>query len=146
MIITKLKKKRPKLKNDKRKKEYKQKDLAYLKNRYQSTNIDSSSNIDSDEYFVSNQEITTSVKHQWYYDLCENFDKSSSNLSSNYLVIFKGNAGTFDKYALQDFQSIPKEINVLIFEGTRTYLTIQWKSEDVHTIQELQNNIKRRHS
>ena len=25
-------------------------------------------------------------------------------------MIFKGNAGTFDKYALQDFQSIPKEI------------------------------------
>ena len=70
-------KKRPKLKNDKRKKEYKQKDLAYLKNRYQSTNIDSISNIDFNESFVSNEEITTSVKHQWYYVLCDNFDKSS---------------------------------------------------------------------
>ena len=102
--------KKPKYTKEKRKKEYKQKDLAYIKNRYQSTSIDSISDIDSDESFVSNEEITKSVKHQWYFDLCENFDKSSSNFSSNCLVIFKGNAGTFGKYSLHDLQSLHKDI------------------------------------
>ena len=106
------KKQKPFKKPNKRKKQYQQKDLAYIQNRYKGINMDYISDIDSDESLGPKEEASTTkaIKHQWYFDLCDSFDKLPLNFSSNYLVIFRGHTNILSKYSLHDLQSATKDI------------------------------------
>ena len=141
-ISEKIKPNKSKKRPRKRNKNYQRKDLEYLQTRYHSTNIETSSDIESDlssELKEENTNRTRQTKHQWYFQLSNKFTTSSFNFSNNYLVIFRGTSNGIAKCLLSDLLS--KQIDDFQRNIDKVIFIQRGQYAQLYIIKELQKSL-----